>query len=135
MLRAIAFGLLALTVPARSETATVPARSEKAAVRVEKAAVPVRSAMTAEERAAIDALIERHAKANSMPVAFVRHVIRRENDFDPRAVDHGNYGLMQIRSGTAHALGYRGDAAGLRSRCQHELRNALSCRCLSCRSR
>ena len=106
MLRAIAFCLLALTVPARSETATVPARSEKAAV-------PVRSAMTAEERAAIDALIERHAKANSMPVAFVRHVIRRESNFNPRAVDHGNYGLMQIRLGTAHALGYRGNAAGL----------------------
>ena len=31
-------------------------------------------------------------------------VIRRESNFNPRAVDHGNYGLMQIRLGTAHAL-------------------------------
>ncbi len=115
MLRAIAFCLLALTVPAQSETAAVPARSETAPVpaKPETATARVRSVMTAEERAALDALIERHATANSMPVAFVRHVIRRESNFNPRAVDHGNYGLMQIRLGTAHALGYRGDAAGL----------------------
>jgi soluble lytic murein transglycosylase-like protein len=43
----------------------------------------------------------------------VRHVIRRESNFNPRAVDHGNYGLMQIRLGTARALGYRGTAAEL----------------------
>ena len=61
----------------------------------------------------MDALIVRHAGANGMPVAFVRQVIRRESNFNPRAVDHGNYGLMQIRLGTARALGYRGTAAGL----------------------
>ena len=46
---------------------------------------------------------------------FVRHVIRlrRESNFNPRLVDHGNYGLMQIRLGTARSLGYRGTAAGL----------------------
>ena len=88
MLRAIAFCLMAFAVPAQSETA-------------------------ADERAALDALIERHANANGVPVAFVRHVIRRESNFNPRVVDHGNYGLMQIRLGTAHALGYRGTAAGL----------------------
>ena len=61
----------------------------------------------------MDALIVQHAGANGMPVAFVRQVIRRESNFNPRAVDHGNYGLMQIRLGTARALGYRGTAAGL----------------------
>ena len=30
-----------------------------------------------------------------------------------RVVYRGNYGLMQIRLGTARALGYRGDAEGL----------------------
>ncbi len=71
------------------------------------------SAAAADERAAVDALIVQHAGANGMPVAFVRQVIRRESNFNPRAVDHGNYGLMQIRLGTARALGYRGTAAGL----------------------
>jgi soluble lytic murein transglycosylase-like protein len=116
MLRAIVFCLLALTVSARSETATVPAKPETAAavpVKPETGTRRVRSVMTAEERAALDVLIERHATANAMPVAFVRHVIRRESNFNPRAVDRGNYGLMQIRLGTAHALGYRGDAVGL----------------------
>ena len=108
MLRAIAFCLMAFAVPAQAETA-------------------------ADERAALDALIERHANANGMPVAFVRHVIRRESNFNPRVVDHGNYGLMQIRLGTAHALGYGGGPA--RSGRQHDLRNALSCRRLSCRPR
>jgi soluble lytic murein transglycosylase-like protein len=70
-------------------------------------------AAAADERAALDALIVQHAGANSMPVAFVRQVIRRESNFNPRATDHGNYGLMQIRLGTARALGYRGTVAGL----------------------
>ena len=70
-------------------------------------------AAAADERAAMDALIVQHAGANGMPVAFVRQVIRRESNFNPRAADHGNYGLMQIRLGTARALGYRGTAAGL----------------------
>jgi soluble lytic murein transglycosylase-like protein len=70
-------------------------------------------AAAADERAALDPLIVQHAGANGMPVAFVRQVIRRESNFNPRAVDHGNYGLMQIQLGTARALGYRGTAAGL----------------------
>jgi soluble lytic murein transglycosylase-like protein len=65
------------------------------------------------ERLALDALIEQHASANGLPIALVRQVIRRESNFNPRAVYQGNYGLMQIRLGTARALGYRGTAEGL----------------------
>jgi hypothetical protein len=67
----------------------------------------------ADDRAVLDALIEQHANANGLPVALVRRVIRRESNFNPRAVYRGNYGLMQIRLGTARALGYRGTADGL----------------------
>jgi soluble lytic murein transglycosylase-like protein len=63
--------------------------------------------------AALDALIAKHADANGVPVALIRRIIRQESGFDPRLVDHGNYGLMQIRLGTARALGYRGPPAGL----------------------
>jgi soluble lytic murein transglycosylase-like protein len=66
-----------------------------------------------EERAAIEVLIVKHAKAHSVPETLVRLVIRRESNFNPRAVYRGNYGLMQIRLGTARSLGYRGDADGL----------------------
>jgi soluble lytic murein transglycosylase-like protein len=70
-------------------------------------------AQVSEERAAIEVLIVRHAKAHSVPEALVRLVIRRESNFNPRAVYRGNYGLMQIRLGTARSLGYRGEADGL----------------------
>ena len=72
-----------------------------------------RPAAAGDDRAALDALIEQHASANALPVALVRQVIRRESNFNPHAVYRGNYGLMQIRLGTARALGYRGAAEGL----------------------
>ena len=43
----------------------------------------------------------------------MRRVIRRESGGNPRAVHAGNYGLMQIRLGTARAMGYGGSASGL----------------------
>lgn len=56
---------------------------------------------------------EQTARQNGVPVSLVDRVIRRESGGNPRAVVSGNYGLMQIRLGTARAMGYRGSAAGL----------------------
>ncbi len=67
----------------------------------------------ADERAAIELLIVAHAKTHGLPEKLVRLVVRRESNFNPRAIYRGNYGLMQIRLGTARALGYRGTAEGL----------------------
>ncbi len=61
----------------------------------------------------LDALIARHAAANNVPESLVRRVIHRESRGNPRVIHNGNYGLMQIRLGTARAMGYRGDARGL----------------------
>ena len=61
----------------------------------------------------LDVLISRYAAANNVPESLVRRVIRRESRGNPRAVHNGNYGLMQIRLGTARAMGYRGGARGL----------------------
>jgi soluble lytic murein transglycosylase-like protein len=61
----------------------------------------------------LDALIAKHAAANNLPEALVRRVIKRESRGNPRVISKGNYGLMQIRIGTARAMGYRGTAAGL----------------------
>ncbi|MBI3702594.1 MAG: lytic transglycosylase domain-containing protein, partial [Rhizobiales bacterium] len=61
----------------------------------------------------LGALIARHAAANNVPEELVRRVIKRESGGNVRAVSKGNYGVMQIRLGTARALGYRGSAAGL----------------------
>ena len=61
----------------------------------------------------INSLIARHAAANNVPEDLVRRVIKRESGGNPRVVSKGNYGLMQIKLGTARAMGYRGTAAGL----------------------
>jgi soluble lytic murein transglycosylase-like protein len=61
----------------------------------------------------LDSLIARHAAANSVPEELVRRVIKRESGGNPRVISKGNYGLMQIRLGTARAMGYHGTAAGL----------------------
>ena len=63
--------------------------------------------------AAHDALIAKHATANGVPERLVRRVIRIESRGNAALVHAGNYGLMQIRLGTARAVGYRGDAKGL----------------------
>jgi soluble lytic murein transglycosylase-like protein len=72
-----------------------------------------RRAARAQEGAAYQSLVAQHAAANGLPVELVHRVIMRESRYNPRAVSKGNYGIMQIRLGTARAMGYRGDAAGL----------------------
>ena len=61
----------------------------------------------------LGAMIARHAAANNVPEELVRRVIKRESGGNARAISKGNYGMMQIRLGTARGMGYRGTAAGL----------------------
>jgi soluble lytic murein transglycosylase-like protein len=61
----------------------------------------------------IDPLITKYAAAHKLPESLVRRVIKRESGGNPRLVYHGNYGLMQIRLGTARSMGYGGSADGL----------------------
>src|SRR5215210_1178479 len=65
------------------------------------------------DRAALEALITKHATANDVPVSLVHRVVRRESNYNARASHRGNLGLMQIRHGTARGMGYTGSAAGL----------------------
>ena len=53
------------------------------------------------------------ASSNGVPLSLVERVIKRESGGNPRAVSRGNYGLMQIRLGTARAMGFSGSAAEL----------------------
>src|SRR4051794_15207701 len=65
-------------------------------------------------RADLDARIEAHAKAAGVPAELVHRVIIRESRYNPGAVGRGGvYGLMQIKHGTARALGYNGAPSGL----------------------
>lgn len=65
------------------------------------------------QRAEYDGMIATHAAANGVPAELVHRVIVRESRYNPRASNKGNYGMMQIRLGTARALGYTGSAQGL----------------------
>jgi soluble lytic murein transglycosylase-like protein len=60
-----------------------------------------------------EGMVAQQASANGVPASLIHRVIMRESRYNPRAVSAGNYGLMQIRLGTARAMGYTGSAAGL----------------------
>jgi hypothetical protein len=65
-------------------------------------------------RLELEPLIVKHAAANNVPAALVHRIIMRESRYNPRAVGRGGtFGLMQIKHGTARALGYTGSASGL----------------------
>ena len=70
-------------------------------------------ATAAAAQGAHDALVAKHAAANGVPESLVRRVIWIESRGNPRVVSKGNFGLMQIRLGTARAMGYSGSARGL----------------------
>jgi hypothetical protein len=62
-----------------------------------------------------DAMVAIHARTNHVPEALVHRVIVRESKYHPELIGHGGtIGLMQIKLATARALGYAGDAEGLR---------------------
>lgn len=61
----------------------------------------------------LDGMAASQASANGVPASLVERVIKRESGGNPRAVSAGNYGLMQIRLGTARAMGFSGSAAEL----------------------
>jgi soluble lytic murein transglycosylase-like protein len=67
------------------------------------------------QRAQYETLVATHARANAVPEVLVHRVILRESRYQPRLVGRGGtIGLMQIKLATARALGYGGDAEGLR---------------------
>lgn len=66
------------------------------------------------DRATLNALIAKHAEANGIPESLVHRVVVRESRYQPHLIGScGCYGLMQIKHGTARAMGYTGSAAGL----------------------
>jgi soluble lytic murein transglycosylase-like protein len=114
MRRTIPLCLLAVVSALAQPAAAVERQAAQAQVtQAHVTQAQVIQAQVIQERAAIEVLIVQHAKIHGLPVELVRLVIRRESNFNPRAVYRGNFGLMQIRLGTARALGYRGDAEGL----------------------
>jgi soluble lytic murein transglycosylase-like protein len=62
----------------------------------------------------LTAMIDRHAAAAGVPIALARAVVRIESNGNPRITGRaGEVGLMQIKHGTARAMGFGGSRAEL----------------------
>jgi soluble lytic murein transglycosylase-like protein len=70
-------------------------------------------AETATRPTTYDDVIARQARAHGVPESFVHRTVMRESRYNPRAVHHRCYGLMQIKYPTARSMGYQGDPRGL----------------------
>lgn len=64
-------------------------------------------------RSGLDGMISYYATQYDVPESLVRHVVKRESNYNPKAYNAGNWGLMQIRYPTAKSMGYRGEPKGL----------------------
>lgn len=58
-------------------------------------------------------MIARYARQHGVPERLIHRIIMRESRYNPGVVSKGNYGLMQIKLGTARGMGYAGGAQGL----------------------
>lgn len=65
-------------------------------------------------RGDIATIVDREAKANGVPVALARAVVRIESNWNPRITGRaGEVGLMQIKHQTAKGMGYGGSRNAL----------------------
>jgi soluble lytic murein transglycosylase-like protein len=71
------------------------------------------SAATSQNASGLRSIVQHHANANNVPFALANAVVMLESRYNARASNRGNFGLMQIRLGTARSLGYTGNATGL----------------------
>ena len=101
---------VATGVPGAMAQAAGPGQAD---MKASSTAEPAPASTASAGKLDLDRLIAHHAAANNVPEALVRRVIKRESRGNPRAISKGNYGLMQIRLGTARALGYHGGIEGL----------------------
>ena len=100
--------MASINIPPRATSS--PRHAERQIFNQAAAQIPGR---VPEQASAYELMVAQHASANGVPPSLIHRVIMRESRYNPRAVSAGNYGLMQIRLGTARAMGYAGSAAGL----------------------
>lgn len=97
---------VAIACAAVAALATGPALSREARI-------TARTDAALDANGNLQALIAKHASTYGVPEQLIRRVIHRESRGNPRVISKGNFGLMQIRLGTARAMGYGGTAQGL----------------------
>ena len=99
----------AVTLPAVANPAAAPMMPD-----LRPALTPEGAPRRSVTRAELDIMIAKHAEANGVPEALVHRIVVRESRYQPHLVGACRcYGLMQIKHGTARAMGYTGAASGL----------------------
>lgn len=68
---------------------------------------------SAQSRKHIRQMVVQEAARHGVPARLALAVVHIESRYRPRAISRGNYGLMQIRLGTARAMGFRGSSRAL----------------------
>ena len=69
---------------------------------------------TSDSASSVVALVDREARANGIPIALARAVVRIESNWNPDTTGRaGEVGLMQIKPTTARGLGYAGTRKAL----------------------
>ena len=58
-------------------------------------------------------LVAEKAQTHNVPPSLAQAVVKVESNYDPRAYSQGNFGLGQIRCGTARMLGFNGNCKQL----------------------
>lgn len=113
-----ATAVAAVAMPVTGQTAATPGVQPVSYTVPQNPAVlaatdPAEGQSNAGARSEIERLIEKYSALYQVPVDLVRHVVNRESTFNPKAYNHGHWGLMQIKHATARGMGYDGPASGL----------------------
>ena len=72
---------------------------------------PLATAMGGRQQ--LSGLITKYATMYDVPEDLVHRVVMRESRYNPRAINGGHFGLMQIKHATARSMGFDGPASGL----------------------
>ena len=64
-------------------------------------------------RTPLGQLVAVKAQQHNVPVPLAHAIVSKESGYNPRVISKGNYGLGQIRCGTARGLGFSGSCRDL----------------------
>ncbi|UHS57045.1 lytic transglycosylase domain-containing protein [Agrobacterium vaccinii] len=93
--------------------ASAPQNAALAAISTREGLTTAPDAPTMMGRQKLSGLISKYATMYDVPEDLVHRVVMRESRYNPRAVNGGHFGLMQIKHATARSMGFDGPASGL----------------------
>lgn len=93
--------------------ASAPQNAALAAISTRESLTTAPDAPTMMGRQQLSGLITKYATMYDVPEDLVHRVVMRESRYNPRAINGGHFGLMQIKHATARSMGFDGPASGL----------------------